>query len=129
MSVSLAKPVDLTNTRAVAAGAMLAYANESLQAVKNFNADANSASYVNVCIYEGPCAIGVSIEPATRRIWDARDGQSIWSILNDGLAIGDDEALSTLQQVHDHFAGSPWSEAAHFNFLIVTTFYAMGLHE
>lgn len=124
MSVSLSKPVDLTNTRAIAAGAMLAYATEELQAVKNLNAGQEGER----CSYVGPCAIGVNIDEQRRERWDGWDsGQSIFTIIRDGEAIGDEDALTDLQAAHDRFAKAPFLGTAHLNFLIVTTFYAMGL--
>lgn len=123
--------VDLTNTRAIAAGAMLAYANETLQAVKAFNAGEGGVDY---CTYQGPCAIGVSLTPDQRYAFDGNTNgegsRSIGVIIEVMcMAIGDEQALSELQVAHDTFSRAPDDEEAHLNFLIVTTFYAMGLHE
>lgn len=123
MSVSLAKPVDLTNTRKIAIAALAAYHDETLEAVKNFNTGEGG-----MCSYVGPCAVGVSIDPETRKIWDRNDnGQSIGIILGDKLATGNADSLTDIQRAHDAFSTDPLSEREHFQFLTVTTFYAMGL--
>jgi len=123
MSVSLAKPVDLTNTRKIAIAALAAYHDGTLQAVKHFNGGEGGQ-----CSYVGPCAIGVSIDAETRKAWDQNyNGQSIVAIMHDQLAIGDSDALSGMQGAHDSFSTQPKSEKQHLRFLIVTTFYAMGL--
>lgn len=127
MSVSLAKPVDLTNTRAIAAGAMLAYATEELQAVKNLNEGINS-----YCTYVGPCAIGVSLTVEQRHNFDGGvdwGSVSIGGIIEDGRAIGDADALGELQSAHDEFAQLFDNEGCHLHFLIVTEFYARGLDQ
>ena len=107
---------------------MVAYANESLQAVKHFNAG-TEAEY---CTYAGPCAIGVSLTLERRKAWDHGDGfgsSSIFNVIEDGRAVGDRNALDMMQMAHDRFARDPSNEETHFDFLIITTFYAMGLDQ
>jgi hypothetical protein len=116
--------IDLTNTAAIAQKALDAYHDGTLQAVKSRDMG---------CSYVGPCAIGVSIPVDMRAELDDRDmGSGISTLIRDEIVMGDMDALQDMQRAHDMLAGEffdqgTYREHAEFDFLIVTTFYAMGL--
>lgn len=97
--------IDLTDTAAVYARARQAYENQELQAQK---LEQNQ----QYCSYKGPCAIGVSMTPAERELVEPHEDLSsaIIILIDDQKVVGDVDALTALQDVHDRWSGAEFYE-------------------